>query len=233
MERYLTAEFYSSYGIPRRIPAKRGMQSAPREMCLSTKNSGKEGNAVGPLLTESVLGEVSVPRFRGSGAPHPKTHPFHSKEGAEILDACCGARMFWFDKNNENVLFMDNRELDCTLCDGRRFTIKPDVLGDFRDMPFEDGSFSMVVFDPPHEFYAGAQSWLAKKYGVLSDDWKEDIRQGFQECMRVLRGGGFMIFKWSQDQISTAEVLKVIPVRPLFGQRRGKSVWLVFMKEAE
>ncbi|MGT9551752.1 SAM-dependent methyltransferase, partial [Enterococcus faecalis] len=27
-----------------------------------------------------------------------------------ILDACCGSRLFWFDKQNEQVLFMDNRE---------------------------------------------------------------------------------------------------------------------------
>ncbi len=26
-----------------------------------------------------------------------------------ILDACCGSRMFWFDKNNPNVEFCDNR----------------------------------------------------------------------------------------------------------------------------
>lgn len=27
----------------------------------------------------------------------------------KILDACCGSRMFWFDKKNPNVLFMDKR----------------------------------------------------------------------------------------------------------------------------
>ena len=36
-----------------------------------------------------------------------------------ILDACCGSRMFWFDKTNPAAIFMDNRELDDTLCDGR------------------------------------------------------------------------------------------------------------------
>ncbi len=29
----------------------------------------------------------------------------------DILDACCGSRMWHFDKENKNVLFMDNREL--------------------------------------------------------------------------------------------------------------------------
>jgi SAM-dependent methyltransferase len=27
---------------------------------------------------------------------------------------------------------------------------KPDVVGDNRDMPFEDGSFDVIVYDPPH-----------------------------------------------------------------------------------
>jgi hypothetical protein len=26
-----------------------------------------------------------------------------------ILDACCGSRMFWFDKGNPNCLFIDKR----------------------------------------------------------------------------------------------------------------------------
>ncbi|EOD7126844.1 SAM-dependent methyltransferase, partial [Listeria monocytogenes] len=26
----------------------------------------------------------------------------------KILDACCGSRMFWFDRTNKNVTFMDN-----------------------------------------------------------------------------------------------------------------------------
>lgn len=27
-----------------------------------------------------------------------------------ILDACCGSRMFWFDRQNPDVVFMDRRE---------------------------------------------------------------------------------------------------------------------------
>ena len=34
-----------------------------------------------------------------------------------ILDACCGSRMFHFDKNNKNVIFMDNRDFEeCLKC---------------------------------------------------------------------------------------------------------------------
>lgn len=72
-----------------------------------------------------------------------------------ILDATCGSRMIWFDKQNPDVLYMDNRELTTTLCDGRVLNIKPDVIADFRDMPFPDETFYLVVFDPPHLRYAG------------------------------------------------------------------------------
>lgn len=67
----------------------------------------------------------------------------------KILDACCGSRMFWFDRQNPDVIFADNREVETTLCDGRSLLIKPDIHMDFRNMPYEDNSFKIVVFDPP------------------------------------------------------------------------------------
>lgn len=30
----------------------------------------------------------------------------------KILDACCGSKMFWFDKNNPNVEFCDTRTME-------------------------------------------------------------------------------------------------------------------------
>lgn len=149
-----------------------------------------------------------------------------------ILDACCGSRMFWFDKNNPDVIFMDNRKLETDLCDGRSLVINPDVVGDFRMMPFADRVFDMVVFDPPHLINAGESSWLAKKYGKLDrETWRSDLTQGFSECFRVLETRGVLIFKWNEDQIKISEVLKLAPQKPLFGQRSGKTHWLVFIKQ--
>ena len=88
-------------------------------------------------------------------------------EDKTILDVCCGSRMFWFDRQEKHTVFMDNRVLHETLCDGRKLDIEPDVVGDFRDIPFPDGSFHLVVFDPPHLVSAGPKSWMAKKYGKL------------------------------------------------------------------
>ena len=149
----------------------------------------------------------------------------------KILDACCGSKMFWFDKKNENTVFMDNRTLEDTLCDGRRLVIKPDVIADFKDIPFEDNTFYLVVFDPPHLKQAGENSWLAKKYGTLDKQtWPQDIQQGFNECMRVLKPNGTLIFKWNEEQIKLKDILKVIEYKPLFGNKRAKTHWLVFMK---
>lgn len=151
----------------------------------------------------------------------------------KILDACCGSRMFHFDKDNENVIFMDNRQHYEKLDSGHVINVNPDVIADFKNIPFEDESFYMVIFDPPHLVRAGPNGWQAKKYGVLEKTWPEDIRQGFNECMRVLRENGTLIFKWNEDQIKLKDILSCIDYRPIIGNKRAKTHWLVFMKEGE
>ena len=150
---------------------------------------------------------------------------------AKVLDACCGSKMFYFDKENPNVLFQDNRTLKTTLCDGRKLKVEPDILGDFTSMAYPQNTFSVVVFDPPHLLHAGKESWLAKKYGTLPADWKECISKGFKECFRVLKPCGVLIFKWNSEQIPFADVIKLAPQKPLLGDQRGKTRWIVFVKE--
>ena len=147
-----------------------------------------------------------------------------------ILDICCGSRMFWFNKQHPDVTYNDNRQLSDTLCNGRKLEINPDMVADFRSLPFDDESYHMVVFDPPHLIKAGDNSWLAKKYGKLNENWQNDITLGFNEGMRVLKPNGTLIFKWNEDQIKLAEVIKVLGQEPLFGNKRCKTHWLVFMK---
>lgn len=147
-----------------------------------------------------------------------------------ILDACCGSKMFWYDKNNPDVVFMDIRKESCTLCDGRDLEVNPDLIADFRHIPFPDETFYVVVFDPPHLIHAGENSWVRKKYGVLPNDWESYLREGFCECKRVLKENGVLVFKWSEDQIKTADVLKAIGENPYFGDKRSKTRWMFFMK---
>ena len=152
---------------------------------------------------------------------------------ADILDPCCGGRSFWFDPAMQGVLFGDIRSEKHTLCDGRAFSITPDLNMDFRAMPFEDGSFKLVVFDPPHLRRAGRESWLRAKYGLLGEDWRDDLRRGFAECLRVLEPDGVLVFKWNETQIPVREVLALIDCPPLIGHKSGKrsdTHWILFMK---
>jgi ubiquinone/menaquinone biosynthesis C-methylase UbiE len=155
----------------------------------------------------------------------------YEKINKPILDVCCGSRMFYFQPNNENVIFMDNRELSTNLCDGRSLVIKPDIIADFRNIPFQDNTFKLVVFDPPHLLKVGDSSWLCKKYGKLKETWPNDLKQGFKECMRVLQPYGVLIFKWNETDITLKMVLDSIDYKPLFGDKRAKTNWLVFIKE--
>jgi len=153
-----------------------------------------------------------------------------------ILDACCGGRMFWFDKEHSRTLYIDIREEEdfCTGKgkDNRHRAIRPDVVMDFRKMNLPDNSFNLVVFDPPH-LKIGRKSYFAQIYGSLEDTWQEDLRKGFKECFRVLKERGVLILKWNESDIPLREILALTPEKPLFGHRSGKAQkthWVCFMK---
>ena len=157
------------------------------------------------------------------------------------LDACCGSRMFWFDRADPRAVFVDKRKETHVLPDisskggSRTLTIAPDIVADFTALPFETGTFALVVFDPPHFERNGDSSWCAKKYGTLKGDWREELRKGFAECFRVLRPEGTLVFKWNETDIPVSHILELTPEKPLFGNRCGKSNkthWIVFMKGA-
>lgn len=147
--------------------------------------------------------------------------------------------MFWFDRSDPRAVFLDNRSETHVLPDSssaggsRTLIIEPDVLGDFTALPFADASFPMVVFDPPHLVRNGKKGWLAKKYGKLEGDWREELRKGFAECFRVLAPSGTLIFKWNENDVPVSQILALTPERPLIGNRCGKNAkshWIVFLK---
>lgn len=152
----------------------------------------------------------------------------------EILDPCCGSRMWHLDKQNPRVTFCDIRQEKHTLCDGRELIIEPDFLMDFRDLKFANDSFSLVVFDPPHLVHAGKDSYMALKYGTLKQSWQDDLKRGFAECFRVLKPRGTLVFKWNETQIKVSEILKLTSEKPIVGHISGKRAnthWLVFLKD--
>lgn len=158
----------------------------------------------------------------------------------QVIDVCCGSRMFWFDRSDERTTYVDKRrELhqlkDSSSAGGyRQLIIEPDVQADFTSLPFDDCSFQLCVFDPPHLVRNGKTGWLAKKYGKLEGDWREDLKAGFAECFRILKPGGTLIFKWNEFEVPVSQILALTPARPLVGNRCGKqqkSHWIVFMKD--
>lgn len=148
-----------------------------------------------------------------------------------ILDVCCGGRMWWHDKEDARAVYMDKRELDTTLCDGRVFRVSPDVIADFRKLPFSNSSFPMVLFDPPHLKTVGKNAWFAQKYGILGDSWRVDLKQGFSECFRVLKPFGTLIFKWSEVQIRLSEILKLTDQKPVVMHKKQKTHFVIFLKD--
>jgi SAM-dependent methyltransferase len=155
-----------------------------------------------------------------------------------IIDVCCGGRAFWFDKKNPLVEFCDIRdEGDILLCNGQTINVSPDTICDFTNLPFPDDTFHLAVFDPPHLIGKKDTAWMVKKYGSLpKDEWATVLAKGFEECMRVLKPNGVLIFKWNDVEVPISKILPLFSGKPLFGHPCGKRMqthWVCFMKEAK
>ena len=169
-----------------------------------------------------------------------KISEMEKKNDKKILDVTCGSRTIWFNKEHPATVYCDVREEELTGIWGseggqseRKCIVKPDIQCDFTDLPFEDESFCLVVFDPPHLRYAGENSWLVKKYGRLDERWPEILHDGFQECMRTLKEDGVLIFKWAETDIPAQKVWEAMGQKPLFGHHSGKksnTFWACYMK---
>lgn len=63
--------------------------------------------------------------------------------------------------------------------------------------------------------------------------WHKDLSEGFDECWRVLRPWGTLIFKWSESQVPVREVLSCFRIKPLFGHtttKHSRTHWMCFLK---
>jgi len=151
-----------------------------------------------------------------------------------ILDACCGGRMFWFNKKHPNTLYVDNRISNEGFGYNPGHRVQPDIVMDFKNLKFKDNVFKLVVFDPPHLFGKSLNTNMTKCYGSLNKEtWKDDLKKGFDECWRVLDKFGILIFKWNEFSIRKKEVLELFGIEPLFGHKVQSKVpthWFCFMK---
>lgn len=166
----------------------------------------------------------------------------------QILDVACGGKMFYFNKNDPRVLFCDIRSGVFKFPTNRKMEIKPDIICNFAQLPFEDAKFNMVVFDPPHLIRNSGNSITRAQYGSLKDiptgyqhikygwlykDWQTMLKKGFAECFRVLLPGGFLIFKWNETDIKVCEVLALTKEHAILGHKSGKASkthWILFQK---
>lgn len=154
----------------------------------------------------------------------------------KIIDVTCGGKMMWFDKNNPHVIYSDYRtKPKGTIPSQSGWGIEPDVTNDFKNLQYADESFSLVVFDPPHILRRIPElGKFPMQYGVLHPDtWKDELKSGFNECWRVLKKDGVLIFKWNEANATLKEVLKCFSQKPLFGHttaKSGKTKWICFMK---
>jgi SAM-dependent methyltransferase len=166
----------------------------------------------------------------------------------EILDATCGGRSIWHpeNKNRDDTLYIDKRKDDNPLkreefgYKPRNYSIEPDAVEDYRDLPYEDESFNLIVFDPPHIIRNDGMKSLNgvsdRKWGNLhAETWQEDLRAGFKELFRVLSSGGTLVLKFADVSAEFDEVLSLTEHDPLFGtsvkDHNTETRWFVFYKD--
>ena len=161
----------------------------------------------------------------------------------KILDATCGMRAMWYQKKHPFVTYMDKRKC-CTedtpntkIAYRRNYKVNPDVIADWtKKLPFPDGHFDMIMFDPPHIIRPKnySSSGFTLRFGYLpSETWKQDLKKGFKELFRVLKPMGFFVLKWNECNKKVEEVLKLAPYKPICGTRTGqgnKTHWILFLK---
>lgn len=159
-----------------------------------------------------------------------------------VLDATTGGKHIWHEEmtDADHVVFADRRVVD-ELELQPSWQCDPDVLCDFRRLPFEDETFDLVCFDPPHRVNEDGMEQLTgvvlRKYGALrAETWQGDLRAGFDELWRVLRPGGTLTMKWADETKGHDDVLGQIEQTPLFGvtteKDRATVKWWVFHKGA-
>ena len=151
-----------------------------------------------------------------------------------ILDACCGGRHIWIDKENEKTVFIDIRSVEKgTISLQPNWCVTPDIIADYRDMPFEDESFRLVVWDIPHKIKSDT-GIITTKYGNLGESWKEDLQKGFNEIMRILKPEGILNLKFNDLDIAFKEILSIFPFLPIYGTPTKKGVnntaWFIYIK---
>lgn len=115
----------------------------------------------------------------------------------DVLDPTYGEGVFWKKFTPEFFTFSDLHS---------EFTW---YRADFTDLPWKDGTFDTVVYDPPYKLN-GTPSEPDVRYGVgLAVSWRDRMHlcaMGGFECIRVLKKGGHLLWK-CMDQVTSGHVV--------------------------
>lgn len=129
----------------------------------------------------------------------------------------------------------------------------PHLQADSRKLPFRDGSWATVFFDPPFSFHGGKSVGgedyrrFYTTYGLdlytSRVELGEYIRRSFEEIHRVLVEGGLCLLKWSESRIALTFPLGLAGQfkearrweRPSkhFGTKTGTHTWYVWLTKGE
>jgi hypothetical protein len=128
-----------------------------------------------------------------------------------ILDAGCGNRAMWKSKHNENIIYLDIE---------KRLQRKPIMYASSASLPFTDGLFDTVFFDPPfswnnmtHPLFSYPNGQLRKQkypnisrencfsyYGIERYKSRSEsvsyIYRAQKELKRVLKNDGCLWLRW-------------------------------------
>ena len=122
----------------------------------------------------------------------------HLTADMTTLDATYGLGRFW-------TVWRPDRLYGCDLDPTRA----RNAIADFTRLPFPDGTFDAVVFDPPYKLNGRSDLAMDAGYGVdIRASWQDRMqlcRDGITEAVRVTRPGGRVLVK-CQDQVCSGQV---------------------------
>jgi hypothetical protein len=136
------------------------------------------------------------------------------KDLDKVLDMTCGL-------HDTQYAIKEIAGINFDLSPYRKVTVR----GAFEHLPFKDGAFEKVIYDPPHTVDRRNTLWAtcdpidglgplfaAFPYGAYPNiaALRKSVEAGLCEGSRVLQDGGTLIFKWSDSEKSWGWAIDLI-----------------------